>query len=270
MKELPLLGMGTWGMGGMFEKHTENINESVKALRFGFSLGMNLIDTASLYGQGLAEIIVGKSIVGFPRKFFFIISKVAREDLAYAEVHKSIDMSLKRLGTDYIDLFLVHKDNPLIPLEETMRAMQEIVTSGKAKAIGVSNFSIELLEKAQSYLTHTKIYANQIEYSLASQGAAQDVIPYCHSHDIKIIAHRPFAKGSLIKKEDNILDVFAEKYNCTKNQIILNWIISQGITAIPKALKEEHIRENAGAIGWKMEQKDIGLISSCYLNLVNR
>ncbi len=259
---LPPLGMGTWGMGGKFEEDSTNFDESVEALRFGFDLGIRLVDVAELHGGGLTEKIVGAAIKGYPRGEIQIISKVSRDHLKYDEVLKAAEGSLKRLGVNFIDLYLVHKLPPgvLEPATETLSALERLLKDGLVRHIGVSNFTESQLKKAQSYLTEARIEANEIEYNLLFQKAGDEVAPFCRKEGIHRIAHRPLAKGALAKGETNVLDTLSQKYNKTPAQMALNFIITQGMTAIPKASEREHLQENVGALGWRMETGDIELL----------
>ena len=250
------MGMGTWGMGGKYEKDPSNVDESVKILRAGLNMGIKLIDVAELYGQGLTEEIVGEAIAGRAREDIFIISKVWKTNLRYDDVLKAMQGSLERLKTDYVDFYLIHWPSEEIPLSETMRAMERLADEGLARDIGVSNFSVELLKEAQSHLKHAKIAANQIEYSLIERSAEKDVIPYCKENGIKVIAYRPLARGNIASSQNKALEALAQKYNKTPAQIALNWITSKEIVAIPKAGSIEHLRENYGALGWKMNEAD--------------
>ena len=253
----PYLGMGTWGMGGKYERDPSNIEQSIEVLRYGLQLGLRLIDAAELYGEGLTEEIVGKAIKGHNREDLSLISKVWKTHLAYDDVLRAAEGSLKRLDTPYIDLYLIHYPNPEVPLQETLRAMERLVSDGTVKAIGVSNSSISDMGAVQALLTSTSLTANQIEYNLLHQEAGADTIPYCRTHDIDVIAYRPFAKGMLAQHPNTVLEELAKKYGKTPNQIALNWIISQGIFAIPKSSNLAHIEENAGALGWELSQEDI-------------
>ena len=254
---IPLLGLGTWGMGGKFERDESNWQESLEALRYGLSLGFWLIDTAEMYGLGATEEIVGEAIRRMPREEIFLVSKVWKDHLRYDDVIKAAKQSLTRLKTDYLDLYLVHWPNETIPLSETMPAMEELVKQGLVKNIGVSNFSVPLLEEAMRYLKNTPIVANEIEYNLSNQSANKDVVHFCKNNNIKIIAYRPLARGSLNTASTNLVAELAKKYQKTPGQIALNWLISQDMVAIPKATSKIHLEENWGALGWKMEEEDI-------------
>lgn len=256
-RPIPLLGIGTWGMGGKFEKDTSNIEESIHAIQYGLKLGMRMIDVAEIYGEGLTEEIVGSAIKGVDREKVFIVSKVWKTNLHHADVINACTQSLRRLDTDYIDLYLIHWPNPEIPLSETMPALEQLYDEGKIRAIGVSNFTPELIDEAETYLTHTHVVANQIEYNLMHHEADKDIIPHCTTHDIQVIGYRPFAKGIITERHTTLMDTLAQKYQKTPNQIALNWIMSQGISAIPKTSSKAHLEENMGALGWEMDKEDI-------------
>jgi diketogulonate reductase-like aldo/keto reductase len=177
----------------------------------------------------------------------------------------SAKKSLERLRTNYIDLYLIHWPNTEIPLKETMRAMEYLVDNKIVHSIGVSNFSPEQIDEAMRYLDHTRLFADQTEYSLLHRDAEKALIPYIKANDMHIIAYRPLAKGNLTKTHSDTLTQLAQKYKKTANQIALNWLISQKITAIPKTMNLKHLEENAGAIGWKLSDEDITLQNSILL-----
>lgn len=260
--ELPLLGMGTWGMGGKFERDESTVDRSLEVLRRGFLLGLSLIDTAELYGEGLTEEIVGRAIKGHQREDLFLISKVWKTHLAYDDVLRAAEGSLERLDTPYIDLYLIHWPSGEVPLRETTRALERLVSEGKVRAIGASNFSVADMENAQGALTTVPFSANQVEYNLLHQEARADVIPYCKAHGISVIAHRPLARGDLSRTHTATLDMLAKKYGKTTNQIALAWIMSQGITAIPATLDPEHMEENYGALSIVLQAEDQRLLNA--------
>lgn len=253
---LPQIGLGTWGMGGKFERDPRNADESVELLRYGFELGFRLMDVAERYGEGLTEEILGRALAGRKRSEFFIISKVWKDHLRYDDVLRAAEASLKRLNTDYLDLYLIHWPNPDIPLRETIRALETLKERGVIRHIGVSNFAVPLLEETLSLLKSAPLAANELEYNLSVRDAEKDTIPYCKAHKIQFIAYRPLAKGVLLSKENAVLDSLAKKYRKTAAQVALNWIIRQGITAIPKAGSKEHLQENWGALGWTLSEED--------------
>lgn len=260
--KLPQLGMGTWGMGGKFKRDPSNADESVELLRYGFDLGFRLVDVAERYGEGLTEEIVGRALAGRDREEVFVISKVWKDHLRHDDVLRAAEGSLRRLGTDYIDLYLVHWPNPEVSLAETMRALEKLRERGVIRHIGVSNFDVPLLEEARSLLPNAPLSANEAEYNLAVRGAEKDAIPYCKAHGIQFIAYRPLAKGAFLSKKNAAFDALARTYGRTPAQIALNWIIRQGITAIPKAGSREHLLENWGAQGFELSKEDARILSS--------
>ncbi len=260
--QMPLLGMGTWGMGGKFERDPRTIDRSIEVLQLGLQLGLSLIDVAELYGEGLTEEIVGRAIKGHPREDIFLISKVWKTHLAYDDVLRAAERSLTRLDTPYIDLYLIHWPNKDIPLRETMRAMERLVSERVVKAIGVSNFSVSDMDEARVALTATPLAANQIEYNLLHKEALADTIPYCKANHIPVIAYRPLARGILPNTYTTTLDMLSRKYGATANQIALAWIMSQDITAIPATLDPEHLKENFGALTLKLSTEDQRLLDA--------
>lgn len=264
---IPKIGLGTWGLGGKYERDESSREASIKSLRFGLEIGYRLIDTAELYGRGLAEEIVGQAIKNWPRQEIFIISKVWLDNLAYEAVLNSAKNSLVRLGTDYIDLYLIHwsKENrskKIVPLEETVLAMEYLADQRLIKYIGVSNADISALEQVQKILKHTKLAANQIEYNLYDKSASRNIVPYCRQHSIKLIAYRPLAKGNLGWTKDQVIRGLSKKYNKTPVQIVLNWLICLDLSPIPKASYKNHLLENYGALGWRLEVNDVKLINN--------
>lgn len=230
---------------------------------------MSHIDTAEMYGCGHSEELVGEAISGFDRKGLFITTKVSPEYLRYNDLIASAKASLRRLRTEYIDLYLIHMPNPEISVKETMKAFDFLVESGLIRHIGVSNFSVEQMKEAQTH-TQEKIVANQIEYNLlaTNQGMLTSnmeskIIPYCQENEIVVIAWCPLARGRLLRPGFKILDELAEKYYRTQAQIAINWSISKkSVVTIPKASNVKHLKENLGAIGWSLDKKDTSRLDS--------
>ena len=250
---IPVIGIGTWEMGEDISEDDKNIEALKEAVR----LGMTHIDTAESYAAGHAEELVGRAIKSFDRKNLFITTKVSPEHLRFNQVLKAAKASLKRLDTDYIDLYLIHWPNPDIPLKETMRVFDSLVSDGLVKHIGVSNFSVKLLEEAQSH-SKNKIVANQIEYNLLSREPEKKLLSFCQKENIMLTAYQPLARGKLTKPGFEILDKLAKKYGKTQAQIALNWLISKpSVVVIPKSSNIEHLKENLGAIGWEMDKEDV-------------
>lgn len=263
---IPVLGLGTWGMGGRDYSDRGRDEEEVAAMRMAIELGMTHIDTAEYYGAGHAEELVGEAIRGFRRQGLFITTKVWRTNLQYDDLLASMRGSLERLGVDYVDLYLVHWPNPRVPLAETMRAMERCAEEGYTRFIGVSNFSAQLMEEAQSHLRDHRLVANQVEYSLLDQKPAVELLPYCREKGAMLVSYRPLARGSLTRPGYQVLDEMAELYGKSRAQVALNWLMGQeGVVAIPKSSNPIHLLDNMGALGWRMEPEDARRLARSFL-----
>jgi diketogulonate reductase-like aldo/keto reductase len=262
--KIPILGVGTWGLGGKDSADYSNDESAINAIRAAIDLGMTHIDTAEYYGAGHAEELVGNAIKPYDRGDLFITTKVYRTHLHYADVLSSIKSSLRRLCTDYVDLFLVHWPSPTVPMKETMKALEHCVDEGYTRFIGVSNFSIQLFTEAQSQLEKYGLVADQVYYNLTQVQktyfnglSVKDLHSYCIEKNIMLIAWSPLEEGKLAKSGFPVLDEMAKKYGKTQAQVALNWLISQKkIITIPKATTINHIEENVGAVGWKLSGPD--------------
>ena len=255
--KIPSVGLGTWLIGGDTETDYSKDKESVETIKKAVEMGYTLIDTAEMYGNGHCEELIGKAIKGLDRKKLFIVSKVKNVNLHYDDVIDSAKNSLKRLNMGYIDLYLIHFPNDDIPLKETVKALDHLVEQKLVRYIGVSNFTLKRLKEAEKY-SKNKIVANQIEYSLLTRNKGRyanntdmekKTIPYCQKNGIIVMAERPIERGILLKPHP-VLDNLAKKYNKTRSQIAINWLISkENIIAIPKSANLVHLKDNLGALG---------------------
>ncbi len=250
---MPVLGMGTWQMGGRMEHNPENDDEKqIHALRQGLDLGYRLIDTAEAYADGYAEILVGKAIQPYDRKQLFLTSKVWKTHLSYDNVLHAAEQSLIRLGTDYLDLYLYHQVNDAVPLEETMRAFNRLVSEGTVRHIGVSNFAKERFLRAQSFAEH-KLVVNQIHYNLMVREAERELIPFLQENDVMIQAWRPL-RGV---PDCPLLQKLQTKYGKTKAQIALNWLTAQkNVVTITASTSGTHLKENLSACDFELDWND--------------
>jgi diketogulonate reductase-like aldo/keto reductase len=266
--KIPVLGMGTWGIGGLSNRNCRGDDQAVKALRLGLDLEMRFIDTAEMYARGHSEEVVAKA-VGPERESVFIASKVSAENLSYERVLRSCEASLRRLETGYIDLYQVHWPNPSIPIAETMRAMEKLFAEGKVHHIGVSNFSVRQTHEAQKALSKADLASNQVEYSLVDRSIEEDLLPFATDEHITIIAYSPVGRGQLAEGGRGgrweVLELLARRYGRTEVQVALNWLIVKGpVVAIPKAVNLDHVKENAGAAGWKLNREDEAALNSAF------
>lgn len=263
---LPVLGLGTWNIGGSFEKNPNNNDEAdILSIQKTINAGIIHIDTAEMYAEGYTEELIGKAIRRYNRKKLFITTKVSPEHLEYKAVLQSAYNSLKRLKTDYIDLYLIHHPNPFISLKETMRAFNKLKDEKIIRFIGVSNFSIKNFDEAQFH-THYQIVSNQVHYNLVSRAPQYSgLLNYCQKNDIMLISWQPLQKGQLVKQKNPLMQKLCKKYHKTPAQIALRWLIEQqNVVVITKMSNPIHMQENLGAIGWDIDKSDIACLTSHY------
>jgi diketogulonate reductase-like aldo/keto reductase len=258
---IPVVGQGT-GIVGSPTGNSRFVGMGTVLCR-GIELGMTLIDTAPVYGDGVAEEAVGKAAHGI-RASVFIATKVASEDLHADGVKRSLDASLRRLGTEYVDLLQIHWSNPNVPIAETMGAMSELVTEGKVRHIGVSNFSLKELDDAKNALAPLPLASIQLEYNLYERSIEESILPYCVEHGISVIAYSPLAGGKIVSSEIQkaALVEISRKYGRTVSQVVLRWLVSNGpVVVIPNTTKYERLDENAGAADFDLLEDDIAEIN---------
>ncbi len=256
--EIPKIGLGTWGMGGKQIEDKRWDEETITAIKLAIDLGLTHIDTAEYYGAGHCEELVGEAIEPCDRDSLFLTTKVWRTNLHHDDLLKSMKNSLQRLKQDYVDLYLIHWPNYQIPLKETMQALEKCVTEGYTRYIGVSNFSPTLIQEAQSRLKDNYLIANQTEYSLLDQKPKTDLLPYLQETNRTLISYSPLGKGLLTKIDNKTLTETAKKYNKTKTQTALNWLISQeNVVAIPKSTNPIHLMEFMDSTNWRLKIEDM-------------
>jgi len=258
--EIPVLGLGTWGIGGLSSRHLGGEEKAVQALRLGVQLGMRFIDTAEMYASGHSEEVVATAVAG-NRENVFIATKVSAHNLSYEGVLRSCEASLKRLKTNYVDLYQIHWPNNSIPIKETMRAMEKLASEGKVREIGVSNFSVQETREAEEALSKKSLASNQVEYSLVDRSIEHDLLPYCQKEHVTIIAYSPIARGHTPdggrEERWRTLDEVAQRNAKTRTQVALNWLICKDeVAAIPKSANTDHVREIVGAVGLKLSEND--------------
>ncbi|MFA4917244.1 MAG: aldo/keto reductase [Syntrophales bacterium] len=264
--KIAAVGQGCMGIGGYLSKDSVEDKKQIDTLRMGIELGMTFIDTAEVYGEGHSEEIVGSAISGLRDKVF-IATKVSPDHLSCDGLQKSAEASLRRLKTDHIDLFQVHWPNPNIPIEETMRAMERLITDGKIKHIGISNCSLSQTEKAGKSLNNSVISSLQSEYNLFDRSAEKSIMPYCEKKLITLIAYSPLNNGKIAGDDKKMVELrrLAEKYGKTTAQISLNWLVMHpAVVVIPKATNPDHLRENSSAVDFEISQEDFDSLSQVF------
>ena len=249
-QRVPVLGQGTWRMGENKRAH----KDEVAALRLGIELGMTLIDTAEMYGEGGAEKIVADAIEG-QRDRVFIVTKVYPHNASRTELPKACERSLKRLRIDAIDLYLLHWRERNTRLEETVKAFEKLRAAGKIKRWGVSNFDVDDMKELWSIDKGTNCAANQVLYNLENREIESGLLQ--SNNKVPIMAYSPIGHGRGLLENATLKEI-AKRHDVTTSQIALAWVLRQpGVITIPKASKETHIRDNARSIDIKLTKEDL-------------
>ena len=237
----------------------------VAALRIGLDHGLTHIDTAEMYGDGGAEETVAAAIRDRRRADLFIVSKVLPENASYRGTRRAAELSLRRLGTDYLDLYVLHW-RARQPLGETMRAMEDLVVAGTIRFLGVSNFDVADLEDAMAALRRERLACNQVLYNLRQRGIERDLIPFCRRHGIAVVGYTPY--GGFPSSDSGAIQVLAgigRTHGCSARQVALAFLTrAEGVFAIPKASTVEHVRENAGAGDLRLEESECEAIDEVF------
>jgi len=266
-ESIPVVGLGTWGIGGEMGPDSSRDEAGIQALRLGLDLDMRFIDTAEMYGAGHSEEVVARVLEGRHDRVF-VASKVSPRHFAYDDVLAAAKRSLKRLGLKQMDLYQLHWPNSRIPISETMRAMEKLVKDGLTRHIGVSNFSVEQMKEAQQSLSHEKIVSNQVEFSLVDRSVEAGIMPYCQKEGLTLIAYSPLGQGKIPRGRGSsfkVLDKVAERLGKSRNQVALNWVLQHdSVVAIPKAADTGHVRENAEVAKWKLGSEDYQRLAKAF------
>jgi myo-inositol catabolism protein IolS len=289
------LGVGALQASGPNWNSDVSGDEIIQTLVKSYELGINFIDTAESYGAGHSEIIVGEAIKKIGRANLVVATKVGGQHLRFDELQKSCDASLHRLGIREIDLYQIHFPDPWeqIPLRHTFRALEKLFAEGKIRAIGVCNFAVRDLEEARSLLSRAEIISNQVRYNLLQRDVEEEVLPYCRTNGIRIIAHSPIAQGALggkynqlvrpsegrritdplfsdhnMREIENLmkrLSAIGSVYEKNIPQVALNWLLSQpNVVPIPGAKNRKQAEENAGATGWRLSRSELDEIDELF------
>lgn len=259
---LPAIGQGTWYMG----ENAANRRQEVAALSAGIAQGLTLIDTAEMYAEGGAEEVVGEAIRG-QRDEVFLVSKVYPWNAGGQKIVTACEASLRRLGTETIDLYLLHWRGGF-ELAETVEGMQALVAQGKIRHWGVSNLDLPDMHELFQVDGSAACAANQVLYHLASRGIEYDLLPWCQSHAIPVMAYCPLAQAGRLRSgllaDSTVLDI-ASAHRATAAQILLAWVIHhQGVMAIPKAATVAHVEENAAALNIALTEEDLSRLDKAF------
>jgi diketogulonate reductase-like aldo/keto reductase len=255
---MPVLGQGTWGMA----EDARRREDEIASLRLGLELGMTLIDTAEMYADGGAEMLVGEAIAG-RRDEVFLVSKVLPYNATRAGTIAACERSLRRLRTDRLDLYLLHWRGQ-VPLEETVDAFTALVGRGQIRHWGVSNFDVPDLAELTDLPGGTAVEANQVLYNLTRRGIEADLLPRCRDAGLPIMAYSPFERGRMLRQP--VLQEIADEHSATPAQVALAWVLRQeGVNTIPKASTPEHARDNRAAYDLTLTAEDMATLDRTFL-----
>ncbi len=258
---VPVIGQGTWNVPLRGSARAE----AQRALRAGIELGIVHVDTAEMYGDGGAETFVGEAIAGLPRERLFLVSKVLPYNASYTGTLAACHASMKRMGVDYLDCFLLHWRGSE-PLEETMRALEQLVAAGDIRSLGVSNFDVDDLRAAQAVLRRERIACNQVLYHLGERTIEAHELPYCREAGIALVAYTPFGRGEW---QDGpgapVLARIAAAHGASVHAVILAFLTrEEGTFAIPKAAQLEHARDNAAGGTLRLSAEEIAAVDRAF------
>jgi diketogulonate reductase-like aldo/keto reductase len=247
---VPVLGQGTWH----FAEDPRRRSEEIAALRAGLDLGISIIDTAEMYADGAAEELVADAVGGH-RDRVFLVSKVLPNHASRRGTVAACESSLKRLRTDRLDLYLLHWRGS-VPVQDALEAFEALVSAGKIRYWGVSNFDVKEMEELFQLSSGKHSATDQVVYNLTRRGIEWDLLPWCKEHRITIMAYSPIEQGELLKHA--ALKGIAERHRATPAQVALAWVLRlDGVIAIPKAGKPSHVRENYDALKLSLTDKDL-------------
>jgi diketogulonate reductase-like aldo/keto reductase len=256
---IPALGIGTWTMGEKARKRTEEI----AALRTAVDLGMTVVDTAEMYGDGAAEELVAEALAD-RRSEIFVVSKVLPENATRRGTIARCEASLRRLRTDRLDMYLLHWRGS-VPLADTLEALNTLVHDGKIRHWGVSNLDVDDMEEIAALETRVggRVAVNQVLYNLKRRGIEHDLLPWCRTRGIPVMAYSPIEQGQLARHR--ALETIANRLRATPAQVALAWVLRQpGVMAIPKSGHVERVRENHAAVNMQLAPKDLAELDDAF------
>jgi len=252
---LPVIGLGTWDIGGGRTPDHSHDDEMTALIRDAIEIGYTHIDTAEMYGAGHCEDLVGRALQEFNREEIFVTTKVLPDNLRYDDLLRALDGSLERLQTDYADLYLIHWPSSDVPLEESFRALNRAAADGRVRRVGVSNFDVPLLRQAQE-LCATPVVNDQVRYNLHTRAPEQSgLLRYCQENNVVLTAYSPIKDGVL---QNETVQAVARKHGATPAQVAIRWLtLKPNVVTIPKSSKRTRLRENLEALKLELDDDDV-------------
>jgi diketogulonate reductase-like aldo/keto reductase len=255
---MPILGQGTWMLGEQPARRAEEL----AALRTGLDLGMTLLDTAQMYGDGASEELIAEAIAGHRREELFLVSKILPQNATRERTVKACRRSLRRLRTDYLDLYLLHWREQ-VPLEETLEGFEALMKEGSIRAWGVSNFDVGDMEELLALPGGKAVASNQVLYNLMRRGIEYDLLPQAREMKMPIMAYSPVEQGRLLRHA--ALRNIAQRHGATPAAVALAWVLQQpGVCAIPRSGNPQHVRENHAALSLNLTADDLAELDAAF------
>lgn len=259
-RTVPALGQGAWHLGQ--GRHPAAVEE--EALRTGISLGMTLIDTSGNYGDGLSEQFLGRALAG-QRSRIFLVSKVEADEVSGDGIARACDASLARLGTDHLDLYLLHSPVPSTLFAGVVAAFERLRAAGKIRAWGVSNFDTEQMKELFAVPDGRRCATNQVVYSLHNRDIERDLLAWCMEHDMPVMAYSPLGGDRHLVVHDRTLAQIGAAHGCSPAAVALAWVIRSGrVIAIPESGSPAHTKENAQGFALTLTPRDLQLLAAAY------
>lgn len=258
-KPLNPIGIGTWGLGGAWEAVYGNEDAEAKAIRYSISVGQNHIDSGEIYGAGHTDEIIGQAIAGIKRQDLFLTDKLWETSVSKGKVRPAVEIMLKKLGTDYLDMLYIHKPWDNWPWKEAIPQINQLMDEGLVLNFGASNFTVQHLKETAKLSKHP-LSANQLHFNVLNRlDVSKEMQDYCEAKNIQIIAYKPLERGEVLKNE--IVKKIAKKNNISASQVALSWLLQQGVLVVTQAGTEEFINENIAAAKIKLSKDDITQLS---------
>lgn len=261
--EVPRLGQGTWYLGQGFNPRAQERD----TLRKGIELGMTLIDTAEMYGEGRSEQLIGEALRGLDRDKLFLVSKVYPHNASRERLEHSLEASLRRLGTDYLDLYLLHWRGT-VPLLETAQEMDRQVSLGRIRRWGVSNLDLADMKELMATGLGEHCMVDQVLYHLGSRGVEYDLQGWLACHGMALMAYCPLAQGGTLRRglmSNLAVTEAARAHGVTPAEVLLNFVLQrENVIAIPKASSPQHVRENAGTLAFSLTPEELAALDGAF------
>lgn len=257
------IGQGTWYLGN----RPETFQQELASLRAGLDQGMTLLDTAEMYGEGAAERLLGQAIQGYDREKLYLVSKVYPHNAGRNNIFHSCQASLKRLGADYLDLYLLHWRGG-IPLAETVECMEKLKEDGLIRHWGVSNLDLDDMDELAAVPNGKNCVTDQVLYHLGSRGIEFDLLPALQKRDVSVMAYCPLAQGGSLRQgllTSPAVAQTAQAHNATPSQVLLAFLLTRpGVTPIPRSSRAEHTLDNAKAAELRLTDEDLARLDAAF------